>query len=165
MEMSTSIAEAKPNKLFYVVSNVVLVNTVDQTCLLLQRGEHEKEAAGKWGFPGGKGEHDMIMSGRVGDFFGIVALEECTQESGLTFDPAATQVVANGAFIRKDGIPVVWVTLAAPYEGGEVILEDGMSNYGWFTEESLPAAEECVGTVHNEAILALNALCPSENKT
>ena len=162
MNITTSIDEAKPNKLFYVVSNVVLVDTQHASCLLLQRGPDEKEAAGKWGFPGGKGEHHMITDGRVGDFFGIVALAECKEESGLEFDPSKTKVVANGAFVRKDGIPVVWVTLAAPYDNGDITLEAGaFTNYAWFTKDTLPSADECVGTVRSEASMAIDTLCGS----
>jgi len=159
MSIDTSLTGAKPDKLFYVVANVVLVDAANKTCLLLKRGADEKEAGDKWAFPGGKGEHDMIADGRINDFFGVVALAECQQESGLSFDPSKTKVIANGAFVRKDGIPVVWATLAAPYQGGEVRLEAGsFSAYDWFTKGQLPSKEDCIGTVREEAAMAIDAL-------
>lgn len=158
--MNASIERAKPTKLFYVVANVILVNVMDRSCLLLRRSNNEKEAGGKWAFPGGKAEHRQIINGRMNNFFGVVALAECQEETRLTFDPAKTQIIANGAFVRTDdGIPVVWATLAAPYEGGKVSLEAGsFSDYSWFNEADLPTAEDCIGTVREEAVAAIRTL-------
>lgn len=153
-----SITAAKSDKLFYVVSNVILVNVSDKTCLLLKRGADEKEASGKWCFPGGKGEHKLILDGRVSDFFGIIALNESQEEVGLSFEPKDTIPIANGAFVREDGVPVVWVTLAAQYVSGDVNLEQGsFSEFKWFREAELPSPEACVGTVQQEAVMALRA--------
>lgn len=159
MSAEVSIAEAKSDKLFYVVANAILVNTVDRTCLMVRRSTNEKEAGGEWAFPGGKGEHKQIIDGRVSNFFGVVALSECEEETGLSFDPMKAKIIDNGAFVRKDGIPVVWTTVAVPYEGGEVSLEEGsFSESGWFSEDTLPLAEECVGSSRDEAIEAIRTL-------
>lgn len=155
-----SLPNAKPNKLFYVVANVVLVNTVNKSCLLLLRDVREKEAGGKWAFPGGKGEHEMVVDGRVNNFLGRVANNECNEETGLSFNPADAQVIADGAFKRKDGTHVFWATLAAPHRGGSMTLEaNSFSDYGWFSLETLPPAEDCIGTVAEEARDAIRIVC------
>lgn len=159
MSMETSLEDAKSDKLFYVTANVILVDVVNRACLMLRRGADEKEAQGLWSFPGGKGEHEQIVDGRIANFFGAVALQESHEESGLVFDIEKSIVIANGAFVRKDLIPVVWTTLAAPYEGGEVNLESGsFSEYNWFTEDALPLDVECVGSSREEAIRAIHIL-------
>ncbi|HEX7368383.1 MAG TPA: hypothetical protein VF261_01875 [Candidatus Saccharimonadales bacterium] len=81
------------------------------------------------------------------------------EESTLEFDPAESVVIANGGFVRDDGIPVIFVTLAAPYRGGEVQLEGGgFSEFGWFSKEALPPEAECAGNVRSEAIKAIDTL-------
>ena len=37
-----SVQNAKPDKLFYVVANILIINRRDQTCLLLKRSENEQ---------------------------------------------------------------------------------------------------------------------------
>ena len=55
-----SIDEAKRDKLFYFVANVVVYRERDGRCLILKRDEREKVHAGRWGVPGGKLEwNDM----------------------------------------------------------------------------------------------------------
>jgi 8-oxo-dGTP pyrophosphatase MutT (NUDIX family) len=49
-----SLENAKENKLFYVVSNVVIYRDSDQRCLILKRSENEKVHPGKYCTPGGK---------------------------------------------------------------------------------------------------------------
>ena len=70
-----SIENAKENKLFYIVSNVVIYRDSDQRCLLLKRSENEKVHPGKYCTPGGKLEWEDLdldnptrMNGDVIDF-------------------------------------------------------------------------------------------------
>ena len=49
-----SVDNAKKNKLFYFVANVVIYREADGRCLILKRDEREKVQPGKYAVPGGK---------------------------------------------------------------------------------------------------------------
>ena len=49
-----SIDNAKKEKLFYFVANVVVYRDKDKRCLILKRDEREKVHPGKYAVPGGK---------------------------------------------------------------------------------------------------------------
>jgi len=49
-----SLDNAKQNKLFYIVANVVIYRESDQRCLILKRSETEKVHPSKYCVPGGK---------------------------------------------------------------------------------------------------------------
>ena len=49
-----SIENAKKDKLFYFVANVVVYRESDGRCLILKRSEREKVHPGKYAIPGGK---------------------------------------------------------------------------------------------------------------
>jgi 8-oxo-dGTP pyrophosphatase MutT (NUDIX family) len=49
-----SLDRAKPDKLFYLVANVVIRRPEDGRYLLLQRASDEAVHGGQWCFPGGK---------------------------------------------------------------------------------------------------------------
>lgn len=129
-----SLDEAKPQKLFYVVANVVVVRG-DGRCLLLKRSESEKVHPGKWCVPGGKLEwkdldleHPTKMNGEVYDFEGAVEdllVRETAEESGLTIEKDDMRYINSVAYVRPDGVPVLMVKLAARYSSGEVVLEEG----------------------------------------
>ena len=70
-----SLKEAKQNKLFYFVANVVIYRAKDKRCLILKRDEREKVHPGKYAVPGGKLEWSELdlkkptrMNGDVFDF-------------------------------------------------------------------------------------------------
>ena len=49
-----SLKDAKENKLFYFVANVVIYCAKDKRCLILKRHEREIVHPGKYAVPGGK---------------------------------------------------------------------------------------------------------------
>ena len=49
-----SLQNAKKDKLFYFVANVVIYRENDGKCLILKRSEREKVHPGKYAVPGGK---------------------------------------------------------------------------------------------------------------
>ncbi|MDB5161336.1 MAG: hypothetical protein JWO96_716 [Candidatus Saccharibacteria bacterium] len=162
-----SIAEAKQDKLQYVVANFVVVNPAERTVLLLQRSNEEKVHPGKWAFPGGKLEHDNIakmieeeevdpLEG-VEDVLGKLAMRETLEESGLTVISRDDVILKNKVFIRPDKVPVFMVSLMAEYQGGEVILEKGFIDSAWSTEQQLDSYD-CIRGVREEARKALNLL-------
>ncbi len=159
-----SVAEAKQDKLFYVVANFAVVNPRDKTVLLLQRGEHEKVHPGKWAFAGGKLEHggvaEMIEAETkdplegIENILGKLAEKETKEESGLTVRSDEDYVITNKVFIRPDGVPVFMVTMAAEYQGGEVILEEGVMASAWVTAEQLDDYD-CIPGIQKEGRQAL----------
>jgi len=162
-----SVAEAKQDKLSYVVANFVVVNPEDKTVLLLQRSKEEKVHPGKWAFPGGKLEHgniaDMIEEEGVDPIDGVenvlekLAMKETLEESGLSVVAREGVILRDKVFIRPDGVPVFMVTLMANYQGGEIKLEKGIIASAWPTDEQLDDYD-CIPGVPEEARKALNLL-------
>ncbi|MDB5170843.1 MAG: hypothetical protein JWO35_537 [Candidatus Saccharibacteria bacterium] len=164
--LEISSTEAKQDKLFYVVANIIIVNSVDQTCLLLKRSETEKVLGGKWAFPGGKLEHSDVASllaetgnqpiDGIDDILGKLAVREAQEECGLTVNGENNTVIKNKVFVRPDGVPVFMATLTAEYAGGSVVLEDGaFSDFAWVSKENL-GNYDCIEGVRQEAEKALS---------
>jgi ADP-ribose pyrophosphatase YjhB (NUDIX family) len=159
-----SIEEAKKDKLFYFVANVVVYREEDGKCLILKRDEREKVHPGKYAVPGGKLEWQDLpldnptrMNGDVIDFENSVedllrreAKEEANVEIGDKL-----HYINSVAFIRPDGIPVILVKFAAKYKGGEIKPEQGaFTEYVWVDEEEVKNYE-CIQGVHEEVAAAV----------
>jgi 8-oxo-dGTP pyrophosphatase MutT (NUDIX family) len=168
--MTTKIStdEAKQDKLFYVVANIIIVNPADQTVLLLKRSLTEKVLPGKWSFPGGKLEHADVaklleetgnepISG-IDNILGLLAEREAKEECGLTVEAKDGTVILNKVFVRHDGIPVFMAVLAAEYRGGAVVLEEGsFTDFAWVTEAEL-GDYDCIDDMNVEAMQAFRLL-------
>jgi len=142
-----SLDNAKKDKLFYFVANVVVFREEDKRCLILKRDEREKVHGGKWAVPGGKLEwKDMEigkqtrMNGEVIDFENAVEdllARECREEAGIEISWDLKYINSN-AFIRPDGIPVVLVKFASRYKSGDVKLESGsFTDYKWVNSQEV----------------------------
>jgi ADP-ribose pyrophosphatase YjhB (NUDIX family) len=142
-----STAQAKQDKLFYFVANVIIYREIDGRCLILKRSKTEKVHPEKYAQPGGKLEwqdldinHPTRMNGEVFDFEN--ALEdllkrETREESNLEIEDQI-QYINGVAFVRPDGIPVMLVKMAAKYKSGEVKLEKGaFTDYQWVNVEEV----------------------------
>ncbi len=136
-----SIANAKQDKLFYFVANVIVYRASDKKCLILRRDGREKVHPGKWGVPGGKLEwkdldmkHPTRMNGEVFDFENAVEdllRREVREEAGIEIEPKL-YYINSVAFIRPDGIPVILVKFVAQHKSGEVSPEPGaFTDYAW----------------------------------
>lgn len=159
-----STEQAKPDKLFYVVANVVIYRPSDGRCLILRRSATEKVHPGRYCVPGGKlewGQLDLSkptrMNGDVIDFenaLGELLVREVKEEAGLTIEPELIYL-NNVAFVRPDGIPVVLLKFAAKLRGGEVKIEEGaFTEFAWVNAEEVKAypcidgiAEEVAKTI------------------
>lgn len=156
MEMATSgvaekisIDNAKVNKLFYFVANVVIYRESDGRCLLLKRDEREKVHPGKYCNPGGKLEwKDLdinnptrVNGGTVLDYENAVEellARETKEEAGVDIDKGDMRYINSVAFIRPDETPVVLIKLAAKYTGGDVVLEEGgFTDHIWVNAEEV----------------------------
>ena len=160
-----SVAEAKDDKLFYVVASIIIINPTDKTCLLLKRSESEKVHPGKWGFPGGKLEHQDVLDWSKGDpdvlvkgidnTLGQLATREAKEECGLDVDAMSTRIVANKVFVRPDAVPVFLAILATNYTSGDVKLEDeAFTDSAWVTLDKFDD-HDCIPGLREEAELAL----------
>ncbi len=153
------LENAKHNKLFYFVANVVVYREEDGRCLILKRHEREKVHPGKYAVPGGKLEWNNLditnptrMNGEVFDFEN--AVEELLKRE--TFEEAGIELhdhlkyINSVAFIRPDGIPVVLVKFAAKYKEGNIVLEEGgFTDHAWVNAEEV-VEYDCIQGVHEE---------------
>ena len=142
-----STAQAKSDKLFYFVANVVVYRKEDGRCLILKRDEREKVHPGVYAVPGGKLEwgdldikHPTRMNGEVIDFENAVEdllAREVYEEAGIEI-ASDLHYINSVAFIRPDGIPVVLVKFCAMYTSGEVVLEEGaFTDHAWVNAEEI----------------------------
>lgn len=165
MSIDLSINAAKPDKLFYIVAGLAIVNQRDKTCLLLKRDESEKVFPGKWAFPGGKLEHrdvaDLLEKlgqapiDGVDNILARLAAREAKEECGLNVSESVGIIIKDKVFIRPDNVPVFMVTIASKYIGGEVVLEEGaFTDYAWVKAAELDNYD-CIDDVKKESLLAL----------
>jgi 8-oxo-dGTP pyrophosphatase MutT (NUDIX family) len=156
-----SLQNAKENKLFYFVANVVIYRESDKRCLILKRDEREKVHPGKYCVPGGKLEwKDMDlakptrMNGDVLDFENAVEdllVRESREEAGIDIGKDL-QYINSVAFVRPDEIPVVLVKFAAKYKSGEVKVESGaFTDFAWVNAEEVNGYE-CIDGIKDEVV-------------
>jgi ADP-ribose pyrophosphatase YjhB (NUDIX family) len=142
-----SIDNAKPDKLFYFVANVVIYRESDKRCLILKRDIREKVHPGVYAVPGGKLEWKDLdiknptrINGEVFDFENAIEdllKREVFEEAGIEIQSNLTYI-NSVAFIRPDETPVVLVKFAAKYKSGEVKLEEGsFTDYVWVNEKEV----------------------------
>lgn len=142
-----SIENAKQDKLFYFVANVVVWRESDGRCLILKRHDREKVHPGRFGTPGGKLEwSDMDITnptrinGDVLDFENAVESllkRESFEEAGIEIEDGL-KYINSVAFVRPDETPVILVKFAAKYKSGEIKLEEGaFTDFAWVNEEEV----------------------------
>ncbi|MFA6285518.1 MAG: NUDIX hydrolase [Parcubacteria group bacterium] len=142
-----STENAKKDKLFYFVANVVVFRESDGRCLILKRSEREKVHPGKYAMPGGKLEWKDLdianptrMNGDVIDFENAVedlVARETRQEADIEIEKKL-YYINSVAFVRPDGIPVILVKFAAKYKSGDVNPNPhDFSDFAWVNEEEL----------------------------
>ncbi len=141
------LGNAKTDKLFYFVANVVVYREEDKRCLILKRDEREKVHPGKYAVPGGKLEWNDLplekptrMNGDVLDYQDKVEdllKREVLEEAGIEIS-GDLKYINSVAFIRPDGIPVVLVKFAANYRQGDVKIEKGgFTDHKWVNAEEV----------------------------
>ena len=159
-----SIKNAKENKLFYFVANVVVYRESDGRCLILQRSNTEKVHPGRYGVIGGKLEWEDLdidkptrLNGDVLDFEDAVEdllVRETLEEAGIEIEPDILYI-NSVAFVRPDETPVELVKFAAKYKSGEVKPEAGaFINHAWVNEEEVKNYE-CIDGIAEEVAKAI----------
>lgn len=161
-----SLDRAKPDKLFYVVANVVVYRPTDDRCLILKRSEREAVHPGKWCVPGGKLEWaDLDLAkptrrnGEVLDFENAVEdllVREAREEAGVTVS-RDLKYVNSVAYVRPDGVPTLLIKFAAAYESGEISLEEGsFADYAWVNDEEVKSYD-CILGIPEELAKAIKS--------
>jgi ADP-ribose pyrophosphatase YjhB (NUDIX family) len=159
-----SIDNAKKDKLFYFVANVVVCRD-DGRCLILKRDEREKVHPGKYAVPGGKLEWKDLdlekptrMNGEVIDFENAVEdllKRETREEAGIEIDEKLFYI-NSVAFVRPDEIPVVLIKFAAKYKSGEIKLEEGsFTDFAWINEKEIENYD-CIRGIKEEVRETIN---------
>ena len=154
-----SLENAKNDKLFYFVANVVIYRESDGRCLILKRDMREKVHPGRYAVPGGKLEWSELditkptrVNGDVLDFeYAVEKLlaREAAEEAGVVIEPKLAYI-NSVAFVRPDGIPVMLIKFAAKYVAGEVKLERGaFTDYAWVNEAEVKNYE-CIDGIQEE---------------
>ncbi|MDE1865720.1 MAG: NUDIX domain-containing protein [Candidatus Micrarchaeota archaeon] len=154
-----SLDNAKKDKLFYFVANVVVYRGEDQRCLILKRDQREKVHPGRYAVPGGKLEWKDLdpsnptrINGDVLDFQDAVEellKREVKEEAGIEIEKELAYI-NSVAFIRPDEIPVVLVKFAARYKSGDVQVEKGgFTDYAWVNESEVKKYE-CIDGIPEE---------------
>jgi 8-oxo-dGTP pyrophosphatase MutT (NUDIX family) len=154
-----SLQNAKGDKLFYFVANVVVYRESDSRCLILKRGDQEKVHPGKYCVPGGKLEWGQLdikrptrVNGDVLDFEDAVEellAREVKEEAGIEIEKDM-RYINSVAFVSPDEIPVILVKFAAKYKGGEIKTEDGaFTDYAWVNEREVKNYE-CIKGIPEE---------------
>jgi len=160
-----SIDNAKKEKLFYFVANVVVYREEDGKCLILKRHEREKVHPGKYAVPGGKLEwkdFDLLnptrFNGEVLDFENSVEdllKREVLEEAGIEIQDGLVYL-NSVSFVRPDETPVVLVKFAAKYRKGEVVLEeDAFSDYAWVDSDEVKNYD-CILGIQEEVIRTID---------
>lgn len=154
-----SLDQAKENKLFYFVANVVVYRESDKKCLVLKRDGREKVHPNKYAVCGGKLEWSDLdihnptrINGEVLDYEDAIQTlleREVFEEAGIKIKKGL-KYINNVAFIRPDGIPVILLKFAARYDSGEVVLEKGgFTDYKWVDANEVKNLE-CIKGIPEE---------------
>lgn len=161
-----SLKEAKQNKLFYFVANVVVYRESDKRCLILKRSESEKVHPGKWAVTGGKLEWEDLdlnkpsrLNGDVLDFEDAIEklLSREAEEEANVKIKGPLVYVNDVAFVRPDGIPVILVKFGAKYVSGDVKVEEGaFTDYAWVNSDEIKNFD-CIDGLEYEVSYTIKA--------
>ncbi len=131
--------EYNEDKAHYLSITVIIIK--DNKYLISKRADWEKNFPSKWTVPGGKLEKsDYINSAKDThdtwyNIFEKVAKREVKEEVDL--DIKNIGYLTSMAFVRGDGIPTIIVSLYANYDGGEVKLQESMTEYAWISVDEI----------------------------
>lgn len=154
-----SLENAKKDKLFYFVANVVVYRASDKRCLLLKRSSQEKAHPGKYCVPGGKLEWKNLpldkptrINGDILDYEHVaedLLAREVEEEAGIVIE-RRLRYLNSVAFIRPDGIPVVLMKFAAKYLSGEVTPEEGAFTHHVWVDAQEAKGYDCIKGIPEE---------------
>ena len=109
--------------------------------LLLQRSFNKKAFPGKWTVPGGGlSTDDYVNTSKTTSDHWYYVLEnslrrEIKEEAGI--EVGKMNYCCDMTFIRPDDVPVIILSFYAPYQSGEIKLDDDSINHVWASFEEL----------------------------
>ena len=142
-------------KLFKVIITAIVVK--DGKFLVTQRADWEKKFPNRWTVPGGKlSTDDYVNLPKDTPNYWYNVLEqtlrrEVKEEAGV--DIAKIRYVTSLADAREDNDPSLVISCLADYAGGEVKLDDSMTDSRWI---SLQEAKEIdlIEGIYEELVMA-----------
>ncbi len=138
------IANIKDKELHRIVTTT-LIYKPDFTYLITKRAMHKKAHPGLWTIPGGGLTTDDYINTPTSehgpnlwyDVLDKSVKREIKEETGL--DIGRTELLTDLTFLRPDGVPVFCLSLFAPYNGGEVMIdldpEGDTTDFAWVSYE------------------------------
>lgn len=127
------------DKAHYLSITVIIVK--DNKYLISKRADWEKNFPSKWTVPGGKLEKSDYINSKKDthdswyNIFEKVAKREVKEEVNL--DIKNIGYLTSMAFVRSDDIPTVIISLYANYNGGEIKLQESMTEYAWISVDEI----------------------------
>ncbi|HET9721940.1 MAG TPA: NUDIX domain-containing protein [Candidatus Saccharimonadales bacterium] len=154
-----SVDNAKPDKLFYVVTNATIYRRSDARCLILKRSEREIVHPSKWANAGGKLEHkDLEINSPTSTDGDVTVFEdalikllerEVREESGVKIKPNP-KFIGSKVFVRPDETPVVLLKFAVEYNSGQIKPEQGsFTDFAWVNGQEIEDYD-CIDGVSEE---------------
>jgi 8-oxo-dGTP pyrophosphatase MutT (NUDIX family) len=135
--------------------------------LVTKRSPHKKVFPNLWTVPGGGLEpSDYEGKEKTTEDAWYFVLEEALkrevkEEVGLEI--GKPKYLLDLVFIRPDNVPVLTLSYYAPYESGEVVLEEGDSTeYRWIMVSEVPALDFISG-IGSEIVMADEILHGEDN--
>lgn len=162
-----SLENAKQDKLFYFVANVIIYRNSDKRCLILKRDMREKVHPGKYAVPGGKLEwKDLDINNPTRENGDVLDFENALEEllKREAFEECGLEIyddlyyINSVAFIRPDETPVILTKFVASYKSGEVVLErGGFTDFAWVNEEEVKDYD-CIKGIKEEIKKAIEIM-------
>ena len=124
-------------RLHFLVATAIIVR--DGKFLIAKRAGNEKAYPNMWTVPGGKlvlSEYKDLPKTTGDAWYNImewVLRKEVREEVGLEVE--TPRFLADLAFVRPDGYPVVTLSYWCHYRSGEVVLDSALTEYAWVTAE------------------------------
>ena|SRR3989344_3280146 len=130
------------NKELHRVVVTAIVYKSDRTYLITKHSAKKISHPDRWLIPGGGLTTDDYLtrpSESKNDTAWLEPLEaalrrEIKEETGLEI--GQPELLTNIAYVRPDSIPVIVLSYFAPYQSGEVVLEEGeATEFAWVSAE------------------------------
>lgn len=120
--------------------------------LIKKRHPDRQPFPGRWEVPGGGVEakdYEGLPKGSDGweNVLERVVRREVEEEVNIRVGRPA--FIGDSFFVRHDGIPVIVLRFAAPFESGEVALDDEATEYRWVTSAEIGSYEPIGSIVHD----------------
>jgi len=151
--------EYNEDKAHYIAVTVIVMK--DNKYLITKRASWEKGFPNKWTVPGGKLEKSDYIntpkdtSEHWYNIFEKVAQREVKEETNI--DIKHIGYLTSLAFIRPDNVPVIVISLFGDYAGGDIKLDESMTEFAWITVDEVDKYDFIEGI--GEEIKMLDHFC------